>query len=149
MFFQNARSTFCWSTFFFRNLPRMLVSEQRKSHIFSMVVSVFFPKTWDRWHIIPQLAVYTTYILPSGGLYNPYHLLGEPVQQPLIFVDVFIVPLLGLGHLLLRGQLTVHDFVESKAYDNGRNGGLVVTSKWGKGWIFCSRNDFRCLFQMG
>ena len=20
----------------------------------------------------------TTYILPSGGLYNPYHLLGEP-----------------------------------------------------------------------
>ena len=31
-----------------------------------------------RWHIIPQLAVYTTYILPSGGLYNPYHLLGEP-----------------------------------------------------------------------
>ncbi len=29
-------------------------------------------------YIIPQLAVYTTYILPSGGLYNPYHLLGEP-----------------------------------------------------------------------
>ena len=22
--------------------------------------------------------LYTTYILPSGGLYNPYHLLGEP-----------------------------------------------------------------------
>ena len=27
---------------------------------------------------IPQLAVYTTYILPSGGLYATYHLLGEP-----------------------------------------------------------------------
>ena len=36
------------------------------------------PKRWDRWHIIPQLAVYTTYILPSGGLYATYHLLGEP-----------------------------------------------------------------------
>ena len=22
--------------------------------------------------------LYTTYILPSGGLYNPYHLLGQP-----------------------------------------------------------------------
>ena len=36
-------------------------------------------KRWDRWHTIPQLAVYTTYnILPSGGLYATYHLLGEP-----------------------------------------------------------------------
>ena len=36
------------------------------------------PLTGGRWHIIPQLAVYTTYILPSGGLYATYHLLGEP-----------------------------------------------------------------------
>ena len=36
------------------------------------------PKRWDRWHIIPQLAVYTTYILPSGGVYGTYHLIGEP-----------------------------------------------------------------------
>ena len=41
------------------------------------------PLKGGRWHIIPQLAVYTTcsyttYILPSGGLHNPYHLLGEP-----------------------------------------------------------------------
>ena len=36
------------------------------------------PLKGGRWHIIPQLAVYTTYILPSGGLYNPYHLLREP-----------------------------------------------------------------------
>ena len=28
------------------------------------------------WHIIPHL--YTTYILPIGGLYVTYHLLGEP-----------------------------------------------------------------------
>ncbi len=40
------------------------------------------PKRWDRCHIIPQLAVYTTYIpliycLP-GVLYATYHLLGEP-----------------------------------------------------------------------
>jgi len=31
-----------------------------------------------RWHILPKLAVYTTYILPSGGLYATYHLLWEP-----------------------------------------------------------------------
>ena len=26
----------------------------------------------------PQLAVYATYVLPSGGLYATYHLLREP-----------------------------------------------------------------------
>ena len=26
----------------------------------------------------PKRAVYTTYILPSGGLYATYHFLGEP-----------------------------------------------------------------------
>ena len=36
------------------------------------------PLKGGRWHIIPQLAVYTTYILPSGGLYTTYHLLREP-----------------------------------------------------------------------
>ena len=35
------------------------------------------PLKRGRWHIIPQYHLYTTYILPSGGLYNPYHLLGE------------------------------------------------------------------------
>ncbi len=33
-------------------------------------------KRWDRWHTMPQLAVYFTYnILPSGGLYATYQLL--------------------------------------------------------------------------
>ena len=36
------------------------------------------PLKGGRWHLIPQLAVYTTYTLPSGGLYATYHLLGEP-----------------------------------------------------------------------
>ena len=36
------------------------------------------PVKGGRWHIIPQLAVYTTYILPSGGLYATYHPLREP-----------------------------------------------------------------------
>ena len=37
------------------------------------------PVKGGRWHIIPQFAVYTTYILPSGGLYYAtYHLLREP-----------------------------------------------------------------------
>ena len=32
-------------------------------------------------YIITQLAVYTTYILPSRGLYNPYHPLQEPEKS--------------------------------------------------------------------
>ena len=36
------------------------------------------PLTGGRWHIIPQLAVYTTYILPSVSFFATYHLLGEP-----------------------------------------------------------------------
>ena len=35
------------------------------------------PLKGGRWHIIPQLAVYTTYILPFGGLYATYHPLQE------------------------------------------------------------------------
>ena len=47
-------------------------------------------KRWDWWHIIPQLAVFTTYILPSGGLYATYHLLGEPettIDYTLLLVE--------------------------------------------------------------
>ena len=44
-----------------------------------------------RWHITPQLAVYTTYILPSGGLYATYHLLGEPETT----IDFLIVSAAG------------------------------------------------------
>ena len=47
------------------------------------------PLKGGRWHIIPQLAVYTTYILPSGGLYATYHLLGEPETTIDIKVDIF------------------------------------------------------------
>ena len=37
--------------------------------------------------------LYTTYILPSGGLYNPYHLLGEPETATDMFVgNPFITP---------------------------------------------------------
>ena len=40
------------------------------------------PLKGGRWHIIPQLAVYTTYIpliyCLVGGLYATYHLSGEP-----------------------------------------------------------------------
>ena len=41
-------------------------------------ICLMVPLKGGRWHIIPSLAVYTTYILPSGGLYATYHLLGEP-----------------------------------------------------------------------
>ena len=40
-----------------------------------------YPEPLSRDYILPQLAVYhlyTAYILCSGGLYNPYHLRGEP-----------------------------------------------------------------------
>ena len=50
------------------------------------------PLKGGRWHIIPQLAVYTTYILPSGGLYNPYHLLGKPettIDNPRFLQSLF------------------------------------------------------------
>ena len=52
-------------------------------HKWSMVVSGS-PKRWDRWHIIPQLAVYTTYTdtpliycLLGGKKCHRSHLLGE------------------------------------------------------------------------
>ena len=48
----------------------------------SMVVSGS-RKRWDRWHSPSpnwqeKYHLYTTYILPSEGLYATYHLLGEP-----------------------------------------------------------------------
>ena len=39
--------------------------------------SFLVPLKGGRYHIIPQLAVYTTYILPIGWLYITYHLLRE------------------------------------------------------------------------
>ena len=47
--------------------------------IFQWIFQV--PLKGGRWHITPQLAVYTTYILPSDGLYNPYHPLQEPEKS--------------------------------------------------------------------
>ena len=47
------------------------------------------PVKGGRWHIIPQLAVYTTYTtytLPSGGLYATCHLSGEPETT----IDMFL-----------------------------------------------------------
>ena len=44
------------------------------SHQWSFLV----PLIGGRYHIIPQLAVYTTYILPIGWLNITYHLLREP-----------------------------------------------------------------------
>ena len=52
------------------------------------------PLKGGRWHIIPQLAVYTTYIpliyCLLGGLYATYHLLGEPFQQPLNLLSIHV-----------------------------------------------------------
>ena len=48
------------------------------------------PLKGGRRHIIPQLAVYTTYILPSGGLYATYHFLGEP-ETTIELVNAWLV----------------------------------------------------------
>ena len=50
-------------------------------------------KRWDRWHSPSpnwqeKYHLYTTYILPSRGLYNPYHLLPEPEKS----IDVIGLP---------------------------------------------------------
>ena len=36
------------------------------------------PLKGGRDYITPQKAIYKWYLLPIGGLYNPYHLSGEP-----------------------------------------------------------------------
>ena len=55
------------------------------------------PLKGGRWHIIPQLAVYTTYILPSGGLYATYHLLGEPETTIDYIIYTYLDELHSLG----------------------------------------------------
>ena len=53
----------------------------------------------DRSYIITQLAAYTTYILPFGGLYATYHLLREPgnsidyIQILGFFTSKFFTPI--------------------------------------------------------
>ena len=49
--------------------------------VFQLQWLFLVPLKGGRWHIIPQLAVYTTYIplvYCLLGLYATYHLLGEP-----------------------------------------------------------------------
>ena len=50
------------------------------------------PNRWDRWFIITQLAIYTTYILPIGWLYATYHLLrGNSIDSVFFFNYQWIV----------------------------------------------------------
>ena len=64
--------------------------------IISMVVEMVpLSSVVGRWHSPSpnwqeKYHLYTTYIyiLPSGGLYATYHLLGEPFQQPLIIITL-------------------------------------------------------------
>ena len=62
----------------------------------SMVVLGVFGsrKRWDRWHIIPKLAVYTVcipLILPSAGLYATDPTFYGNQKQPLIQVGLLPV----------------------------------------------------------
>ena len=54
--------------------------------------SFLVPLIGGRYHIIPQLAVYTTYILPIGWLYITYHLFREQSKQLLLGSPVFAPP---------------------------------------------------------
>ena len=55
-----------------------------RSNLFSVKGSMAVSGSPERWEGLynPPIGsiyhLYTTYILPSGGLYIPYHLLGEP-----------------------------------------------------------------------
>ena len=56
-------------------------------------------KRWAWWHIIPQLAVHTTYIpliyCLLGGLYGTYHLLWEPettIDKCLLYKKMYTTP---------------------------------------------------------
>ena len=51
--------------------------------------------------LVPLL--YTTYILPSGGLYATYHLLGEP--ETTIDVLGFSSDLFGIVEVMVKGGL--------------------------------------------
>ncbi len=57
-------------------------------------------------------AVYTTYILPSGGLYATYHLLGEPettiepMTDPWDESGIFTDPLIPLKPTIHVGKYT-------------------------------------------
>ena len=65
------------------------------------------PLKGGRWHITPQ--VYTTYILPSGGFYATYHLLGEPEttidQNPLKKIPFLSILRLLVFKDLIQGSL--------------------------------------------
>ena len=53
--------------------------------------SFLVPLMGGRYHIIPQLAVYTTYRLPIGWLYITYHLVREPETAiEFVFCLVFV-----------------------------------------------------------
>ena len=47
----------------------------------------------NQWlFLVPQKAIYKWYILPIGGLYATYHLLGEP-ETTIETAGVFFLPL--------------------------------------------------------
>ena len=60
-------------------------------------------------NIIPRLAIYTTYILPSGGLYATYHLLGEPETtiEPLASAGMTGFPTIWANNIRIHGAPTI------------------------------------------
>ena len=66
------------------------------------------PVKGGRWHIIPQFAVYTTYILPSVGVIC-YHLLWEPEKPTIDWIHIHSYPsvssLLGTQAVLDAAQI--------------------------------------------
>ena len=60
------------------NLLQTPKAKQLSGFMFLINGCFLVPLIGGKWHILPQLALYTTYILPSGWLYATYHFLGEP-----------------------------------------------------------------------
>ena len=67
------------------------------------------PVKGGRWHIIPQLAVYTTYILPSGGYMLPTTFYGNQ-KQPLSTESRLLRVTIGVLKIHLQSRL-VHLYI--------------------------------------
>ena len=70
---------------------------QRSQHKGSAIMLSIFdqwlflvPVKGGRDYITPQKAIYKWYILPIGGLYATYHLLGEPETALDYIIDIYI-----------------------------------------------------------
>ena len=96
--------------------------------------SFLVPLTGGRWYISPQLAVYTTYILPIGWLYITYHLLREPGNSCWMIVGSHLVPSI---HPLPRTTRKLQHWAFWSLHAWHAGWGAVLRSRSGPKWWCC------------